>query len=71
MRLSLTLAMIVVAAPLPTVAIDCANSDTRAELNTCAGQEYDRSDAELNRLYGTVLRRLDGDEEAQALLRRA
>ncbi|MCZ4091805.1 lysozyme inhibitor LprI family protein [Sinorhizobium psoraleae] len=38
-----------VAQEQPTV--DCQNAVTQADMNICAGQDYDRADAELNKVY--------------------
>lgn len=33
---------------------DCGNPQTQAEMTLCAGQDYQRADAELNALWGEV-----------------
>ncbi|MDK1489926.1 lysozyme inhibitor LprI family protein [Sinorhizobium sp. 7-81] len=38
-----------VAQEQPTV--DCPNAVTQMDMNICAGQDYDRADAELNKVY--------------------
>ncbi|MDK1388950.1 hypothetical protein ILFOPFJJ_00989 [Ensifer psoraleae] len=38
-----------VAQEQPTV--DCQNAVTQTDMNICAGQDYDRADAELNKVY--------------------
>jgi uncharacterized protein YecT (DUF1311 family) len=57
--------------------IDCAEARTQMEMNLCAGEEYRRADAELNRVWPQALgraRALDKDSgrrEAENRLRAA
>ncbi|THK38307.1 lysozyme inhibitor LprI family protein [Ensifer sp. MPMI2T] len=32
-------------------AVDCQNAVTQMDMNICAGQDYDRADADLNKIY--------------------
>lgn len=58
---------------LPAKAEDkCANAQTQAAMNACAGSAYKQSDAELNRLYKEISQRLlNNDEDALKLLVKA
>lgn len=38
-------------------AIDCANAQTQAELNSCAYQDFEKADKELNRVYRKALKK--------------
>lgn len=40
--------------------IDCANAFTTVEMSYCAGEELERADAELNRLYEKALAAIPG-----------
>lgn len=35
--------------------IDCDNATSTVEMNACAGRDYEKADAELNRVYGEAL----------------
>lgn len=48
------LAPVASGAPTP----DCADASDQATLNECASQDYAKSDAELNRVYKEIRRRL-------------
>lgn len=39
--------------------VDCSTSANQMDANICAGQEFDRVDAELNRRYATLRGKLD------------
>jgi uncharacterized protein YecT (DUF1311 family) len=43
---------------------DCSNAKTQTEINLCANQAYEKSDAELNALYKQILKRLKNDTAA-------
>jgi len=43
----------------------CANAQTQAEMNDCAGREYKKADAELNQAYQKLVAMLDSDDKAQ------
>jgi uncharacterized protein YecT (DUF1311 family) len=47
---------------------DCQNSVTQGEMNNCANEAYEKSDAELNALYKQVGSRLKGDAKQANLL---
>jgi uncharacterized protein YecT (DUF1311 family) len=50
---------------------DCGTLATQLEMNACAGRNFDRADAELNRVYGEVTARLGGDAAGLGRLRAA
>ncbi len=53
----------------PVLADECDNATTQLDLNTCAGQTLERSDAELNVLYKQIMQRLgSGTPEAKKLI---
>jgi uncharacterized protein YecT (DUF1311 family) len=43
----------------------CADLNTQAEMNICAGKEYRAADATLNRVYQQLVARLDAEEKAK------
>jgi uncharacterized protein YecT (DUF1311 family) len=43
----------------------CANAQTQAEMNVCAGKEYQAADTELNQLYRKLVSTLDDEEKSQ------
>ena len=43
----------------------CANAQTQAEMNICAGKEYQAADAMLNQVYKQLVSMLDDEEKAQ------
>ena len=43
----------------------CANAQTQAEMNICAGKEYQAADAELNQTYRKLVSMLDDEEKSQ------
>lgn len=43
----------------------CANAQTQAEMNNCAGKEYQAADAVLNQVYRKLVSMLDDEEKAQ------
>ena len=43
----------------------CANPQTQAEMNICAGEDFKAADAVLNRVYQQLLAKLDDEEKAQ------
>ena len=49
------------------VADDCANANTQLELNTCADQEFEEADVELNRVYNRLKARPNDDVAAKLL----
>lgn len=63
----------VAAMALPAKAADkCANAQTQAAMNECAGLAYKKSDAELNKLYKEISERLlNNDEDVLKLLVKA
>lgn len=40
--------------------IDCANASSTVELNFCAGEEFEKADAELNKAYQKALAAIPG-----------
>ncbi len=45
--------------------VPCANAQTQAEMNICAGKEYKTADANLNRVYQQLVAMLGADEKVQ------
>ena len=43
----------------------CANAQTQAEMNNCAGREYKAADAVLNQVYRQLVSMLDDEEKSQ------
>jgi len=43
----------------------CANAQTQAEMNICAGKEYQAADAVLNQVYKQLVSILDDEEKTQ------
>lgn len=43
----------------------CANAQTQAEMNICAGKEYQAADKALNQTYQRLVSMLNGDEKLQ------
>ncbi len=41
----------------------CAKAQTQAEMNNCAGKEYQSADAELNQVYRKLVSMLDDEEK--------
>ncbi len=46
--------------------IDCANASSTVEMNYCSEQEYNKVDAELNRVYQQVLAGIDTHDDVEA-----
>ena len=62
-RLVLLLAL-AVALPLGAArAADCRNPQTQMDMNTCAGQDFQKADAALNALYRQMQARLKDDPD--------
>lgn len=67
----LTLAALVFAASVSTIAQKrkksgpCANPQTQAEMNICAGEDFKAADAVLNQVYQQLMAKLDDEEKAQ------
>jgi uncharacterized protein YecT (DUF1311 family) len=49
------IALTCLGAPALAQEIDCANTSIQLELNACAEQDWQAADAELNRVYKTVM----------------
>lgn len=69
MRTSVLIALVTfglgAVAPISSAhAADCANASDQATLNECAGQDYKKSDAELNKLYKSIRDRLSDQPDA-------
>lgn len=67
-------AILIAALPLllaaaPARADDCTNPQAQQAMNRCAEADYERADAELNRVYKQVMHGLDA--QSQALLKAA
>ncbi len=45
----------------PGEAADCRDPVTQAEMNACAGEAYEKADAELNAAYREVKERVEGE----------
>jgi uncharacterized protein YecT (DUF1311 family) len=45
----------------------CANAQTTAEMRDCAGQEYQKADAALNKGYRELMAKLDDDGQKSVL----
>ena len=43
----------------------CANAQSQAEMNDCAGREYKAADAVLNQVYRQLVAMLDDEEKSQ------
>src|SRR6266581_4310914 len=43
----------------------CANAQSQAEMNICAGKEYKAADATLNQVYRQLVSMLDDQEKSQ------
>lgn len=67
--LALGCAAIVPAAPVR--AGDCGNAVAQPELNACALREYEKADAELNRLYKRLETKLGGPDAGLTAAERA
>jgi uncharacterized protein YecT (DUF1311 family) len=48
---------------------DCGNAPTQAEINKCVDLAYQKSDAELNALYGQIASRLGHDPDSTETLK--
>ena len=46
--------------------IDCDNASSTVEMNFCSEQEYNKVDAELNRVYQEVLTGIDTHDDVEA-----
>lgn len=46
--------------------IDCENANTQTEMNLCALKDFEKADAELNKVYKNILAQLDKDSKAEA-----
>jgi uncharacterized protein YecT (DUF1311 family) len=42
--------------------IDCDNAMNQNDMNICASQDFDRSDAKLNKVYKALVAKLEGKE---------
>ena len=47
---------------------DCTNATTQKSMNECARKAYEKSDAELNKLYRQITRRLKGEPDTKERL---
>ena len=43
----------------------CADAQSQAEMNICAGKKFQAADTELNRIYKQLVAILDGQEQVQ------
>jgi len=43
----------------------CANAQSQAEMNQCAGRDYNAADVVLNQVYRQLVAKLDEDEKSQ------
>jgi uncharacterized protein YecT (DUF1311 family) len=43
----------------------CANAQSQAEMNICAGKEYKAADVVLNQVYRQLVSKLDDEEKSQ------
>lgn len=43
----------------------CANAQSQAEMNICAGKEYKEADVLLNQVYRQLVAKLDDEEKSQ------
>jgi uncharacterized protein YecT (DUF1311 family) len=69
MRISLlTVAMILVTSTFAFAQSNCTNASDQATLNECASKSYEKSDAELNKLYKEIEGRLKDDADTKKLL---
>ena len=68
MRLVLTLAALVLAAPALAQDVDCKNAMSQSEMNICADQDYRAADAKLNAAYAKLMA-VAGDEGFKAKLK--
>lgn len=72
LRLPALAATALVAAFLPPAgAAGCDDATDQATLNACAARHQQEADAELNRVYGEIVRRLGGDSGTLDRLRDA
>jgi uncharacterized protein YecT (DUF1311 family) len=46
-------------------AVDCNNAMTQADMNECAGGDYAKADAQLNKVYKQVLGKADATQKPQ------
>lgn len=53
-------------AALATEDIDCENASSTVEMNYCSEQEYNKVDAELNRVYQKVMAGIDTHDDVEA-----
>lgn len=66
-RTSLLFAAALISAP--TLADDCANASTQADLNSCTATQYQAADKKLNNTYSTAMKRADAPQ--RELLKKA
>ncbi len=66
-----TLLLAVLATRDAHAAPDCANPQDQRAMNECASRGYARADAELNRRYRALQRRLNGDRDGARKLTEA
>ena len=56
---SLLLGAILLAPSAPVLAASCADAPNQMEANSCVSEQFDKADAELNRLYSALRAKLD------------
>lgn len=61
---SLLLGAILLAPSVPVVAASCADPPNQMEADSCAAEQFDKADAELNRLYGALRAKLDANGQS-------
>ena len=52
----------------PAARADCANATTQADMDSCAGADFRKADAALNRTYAEVMARLGDDAHGKQAL---
>lgn len=69
MRVSLLTVALVLAMPqFASAQQNCGDLTNQADMNTCAGKAYEKSDAELNTFYKQIETRLRDDADTKKLL---
>ncbi|MFY0478405.1 lysozyme inhibitor LprI family protein [Achromobacter marplatensis] len=72
MRIAIaTAAALILAASAQAQPLNCANATTQTDMNLCADQAYRKSDADLNKVYKTVIGRLKNDRTQTTQLQAA
>jgi uncharacterized protein YecT (DUF1311 family) len=56
---------------VPAAAQDCAQANTQADMNRCAGEAFMQADAALNAAYADLRRELEDEAERQVFLTKA